>query len=448
MGTIYTRKASGESSLSVNSINIVEVSRQQDFGTPSGGVYTLAANTTYVIRGTVNVTNLIAITNTGVAILGLDREKDGLAYVGSAGAGDFITITDVNCEIANIKLSSTNNTAGDVVLNATNFNYGTFNDGRNKILTITNCQFKDCFDTIFIEGFDLIDISNTLFWYIKATTIGTQFKNVSKLQLLSCEYVRWFDETTIPTPSGWATASMIELLPNGAGNGFGAVNINGGIYHPQQTQNGIDIDTSSTTGFGTISSNAFVNVGLTTGKVFLPEIPVILLPDYSQTATFKYDVFANQGIINSTSGVVGTLSGNVTATNTAAGIQDVNTGATAQQQAAVRFTVDTAGIATYNGTKQIYCSIHASVTIDSTGNDGTYQLSLWKDSGLGYVLLSGSEAEVQFDSTGGFSLDVGSVAINYGTLFNNADEVVIRIEKVAGTASDCTVRDFQLVVRE
>ena len=76
---------------------------------------------------------------------------------------------------------------------------------------------------------------------------------------------------------------MIELVANGSGNGFGAVNINGGIYHPQQTQNGIDINTSSTTGFGTISSNAFVNVGLTTGEVFLPIASG--LPNYSDAST-------------------------------------------------------------------------------------------------------------------------------------------------------------------
>ena len=106
------------------------------------------------------------------------------------------------------------------------------------------------------------------------------------------------------------------------------------------------------------------------------------------------------------------------------------------------------GVATYNGTKQVYCSIHASVTVDSTGNDGTYELTLWKDDGGGFALLPGSEQQVEFDSTGGLTLNIGSVAINYGALFNNGDQLKIRIEKVTAPAQDCTVVDFQLVIRE
>jgi len=254
----------------------------------------------------------------------------------------------------------------------------------------------------------------------------------------------------LPTPSGYATTSMVELLGNGGGSGFGAVNINGGIYHPQQTQNGIEISTSSTTGFGTISGNAFINIGLTTGKIFLPEIPVLLLPDYSQTATYKFDIFANQGILNSTSGVVSTLSANATATTLSiapVAYTDINTGAATATQAEVRFTAANTGIVTYNGTKQIYCSIHASVTLDSGGNDDTYTVGLFKDSGAGYALLPGSEVEVEFDGSGGFSLDVGTIAINYGTLFNNGDAVKMQI-KSTGASASITVTDYQLVIRE
>ena len=429
----------------INSTSMVEVGQESDFGTAVGSVITLTTNTTYFVRGSISCSNRLLIDTDGIAIIGWDRDKDGLIYTSSGG--DFITIDNVNCELANIKFSSTNSTGGEVVLRALDYNAPDYNAGRNKILTITNCQFRNCYDVWNIEGFDLVDISNTLIWYIKATTIGCQFKNVSKLQLSSCEFVRWFDETTIPTPSGWATASMVELLDNGGGSGFGAVNINGGICHPQQTQNGIEISTSSTTGFGTISGNAFINVGLTTGKIFLPEIPVVLLPNYSDASTLKYDIFANQGILNSTSGVVSTLSANATATTVSAVYADVNTGAAAATQAAVRFTAATNGIVTYNGTKQIYCSIHASLTLDSGGNDDTYTVGIFKDSGAGYALLPGSEVEVQFDGTGGFSLDVGTIAINYGTLFSNGDAVKMQI-KSTGVSASITIKDYQLVIRE
>ena len=208
-------------------------------------------------------TNRLLIDADGISLKGWNREDDVLSYTGAAGAGDFITIDNVNCEINSLKLTSTNGTASDVVLRAFNFNYGTFNDGRLKVLTLINCQFRDCFDVHHIEGFDLVDIQNCLFWYIKATTMGCHFKNVSKLQISSCEYVRWFDESTIPTPSGYATTPLVELLANGAGNGFGAVNINGSIIHPQITQSGLKIDAGSTTGFGTITGNSFISTGLT-----------------------------------------------------------------------------------------------------------------------------------------------------------------------------------------
>jgi hypothetical protein len=188
----------------INGTTMKEVSQESDFGTAVGGVITLQANTTYFVRGVVECTNRLSVVNPNIAIIGWDRDKDGLKYIGTTGAGDFITITDTNCELNNIRLSSTNSLGNDVVVRATNVNYGAFNDGRNQKLTIINCVFRDTYDVLYIEGFDLCDIQNTLFWYIKATSVGCQFRNVSKLQISSCEFVRWFDETTIPTPSGWA----------------------------------------------------------------------------------------------------------------------------------------------------------------------------------------------------------------------------------------------------
>jgi len=273
----------------INSTNMVEVSQESDFGVPDmSGVITPDPNTAYFVRGNVNCTNRLDISNPNVAIVGWDRDVDGLTYTGAAGAGDFITVTDVNFQLANLKLSSTNSTGGDVVLRAVNYNQADYNAGRNKVLTVINCQFRNCFDVWHIEGFDLVDIQNTLVWYVQATTMGCHFKNVSKLQISSCEYVRWFDETSIPTPSGYATAAMVELLNNAGGSGFGAVNISGSIFHPQQTQKGIAISNSATIGFGTISANTGIDIGLTTGAVTSIDYDI-------QNSTI---IQANQGLIN------------------------------------------------------------------------------------------------------------------------------------------------------
>ena len=344
-----------------------------------------------------------------------------------------------------------------------------------------DCQFRNCFDVWYIEGFDLVDIQNTLVWYIEATTIGCQFKNVSKLQLSSCEYVRWFDETNIANSLGiwvpavysigdivtegptfykaltnngvqpstsigvdweaasYSTASMIELLDNAGGPGFGAVNINGGIYHPQQTQNGIDISTSSTTGFGTISSNAFVNVGLDTGKVFLPQ-GLTFLPEYSLPATVTYDVFANQGILNSTSGVVMTVNGNTQTTAISAGTPTiVDLDVFAVPQAYVRFGVNVnTGVSTYLGKKQIYVSIHCSFDYIKQGkNTDDYTFYIAKNG----TVLPGSQLVIP-------DLDdiTGVATLVYGTLVELNDEIALYVSSLGGDGM--LVSNFTMLIRE
>jgi len=231
---------------------------------------------------------------------------------------------------------------------------------------------------------------------------------------------------------------MIELRANSLAS-FGAVNINGCIIHPQQTQNGIDIDTSSTTGFGTIASNAFVNVGLTTGVVFNPVLSG--LPDYSQTSTYKYDVFSNQGLLNSNSGAVMTVSGNTTDTTLAVATPTaINTGGLATVQASSRYTVSTAGRLTYDGTKQVYVSMHGTVSYQKQGaGTDPYVFSLYKNGSL----LPGSELNV----LSGASTADGIISLNYGTLMNQNDYIEIYVENTSSTDA-MRIKDLQFVIRE
>jgi hypothetical protein len=419
----------------INSSNWVEVSQESDFGTAVAGTITLAANTIYFVRGEVTMNSNLVCNVEGVEIVGNDRNTDHLIWNGS---GALLTVTDVNFGINQVRFSSNNiNTS---ILDATNINAGSFNAGRLKVLTIFNCQFRGTYDVIDVKGYDLVDINNCLFFYIKATNFGLRFEDTSKIQLSSCELIRWFDETTIPTPGGWATVSMIELKANNVAS-FGAVNINGCIVHPQQTQNGIDINTASTTGFGTISSNAFINLGLTTGKVFLPEIPVVLLPDYSQTSTLNYDIFANQGLLNSVSGTVTTVTNNTTDTVLTAGVPTViNTGGNALQQAGVRYTVTTGGRSTYTGTKQKFVSIHASISYQKQGGGSAdYIFYIYKNG----VLLSGSNVDV----IAGTATADGTVSINYGVLMELNDYLEVYVQN-PGSNDDILIKDLQLVIRE
>ena len=419
---------SGQMIRIANGTNIVEVTDNTHL--PS----TLAANTTYVIRGLIRVSSTITVNNDGSKIIGLDRTKDLIQYTGT---GTLLDITDVDFTIQNVGFNTT--TTGKI-LDAINYTAGVSanNYGRTKVLQIFGCEFRGCYDLMTITGFELVDLNNSICWYTTGS-VGFQFKDVRHLEISSCEFYNWYDEATATT---YSTASMIELLANGVDNvGFAVVNINSCIIHPEQTQNGIEIAAASTTGFGTISSNTFVNVGLTTGKVFLPEIPVLLLPDYSQPETIGYDVFANQGILNSVSGTVMTVTGNTTNTALTTGVHTViNTGGLATQQAGVRFTVTTGGRCTYIGTKQKFVSIHTTIAYQKQGGGtDSYNFHLYKNG----ALLPGSDVEV---ISGGATAD-GTISLMYGTLMELNDYIEIYvINPVSG--DDILIKDLQLVIRE
>jgi hypothetical protein len=420
-----------------NGRTTVEVTQESDFGV--GGL--LLPNTTYVVRGEVAITSTLQASSAdGVEIIGLGRDTDGLNV--TAVGITMLSITDSNVILKDLKFRGTG--ANSTVIRATNISAGAYNQGRLKTLAINDCQFRNCQNVMVIRGFDLVDINNCLFNYVEAPTSGLDFEDVSKLQITSCELIRWFNESTIPTPSGWATATMINLLPNNV-VGFGAVNINGCVIHPQQTQIGINISALSTTGFGTISSNAFVPGPFTgAGTVFEPTL--LGVPDYSATQALKYDVFANQGILNSTTGSVETMQGNSNDTAFAASstpvIMQVGAGGTAPVlQAAVRMTLDTAtGRVTYNGTKQIYVSMHLSLNYEKQGGGSgvEYQFYFYKNGSA----LPGGDVKVE-----GTTGDLGVLSMDYGVLLEQNDYIEIWVANNTNTNGMLT-KDYQLVIRE
>jgi hypothetical protein len=409
-----------------NTTFIVEVFRASDL--PS----TLAANTTYIIRGTVILNNTIFVTNDNCAVIGLDRNKDKLIYNGSPGTVMF-SVTDVDFDLQSVCFSANNANTG--ILSADNYDAAGFNAGRLKVLTIFDCQFRNCYDMVSVEGYDLVDVSNTLFWYSQATNYGFEVLNTSKLEISSCEFIRWFDETTIPTPSGYATVPMIEILPNGAGVGVGAVNISGCVIHPQQTQDGLKINPLSTTNFATVSANTFVDANLSTGLKFFPDPSA---GGYSNTECLTYDIKANQGLLNSTSGVVMTMNGNTT--NTALTLNTpaiVNTGGLATIQAFVRYTVSAAGRVTYTGKKDTYVSIHATISYAKQGG-GTddYSFFIYKNG----VQQAPSETKVEANPD-------AVLTMSYGVGMQQNDYIEIYVENTSSN-DDMRVTDWQVVIRE
>ena len=265
----------------INGVTMKEVSVESDFGTPVGGVITLVANTTYFVRGNVAITNELLV-NTRNAIIGFNRDIDKLTYSGST---NLITVVDNDFSMRNIGLCSTNATGK--LLDATNITVAAPNFyGRTKVLELQNLKVEDTTNVFTIRGFELVDISNCLFWYISDGTIGCQFQSNRHLEISSCEFYNWFNRAT---PSNLDFYRQIEILANSpvaAGNGV--ININSSICHPETIQEGLYVNASSTTGFGTISSNTFTDTNLTTGFV--------IVLDYDVQNT--YIIQANQGITN------------------------------------------------------------------------------------------------------------------------------------------------------
>ena len=411
----------------LNSTSVVEVKQASDL--PA----TLAANTTYHIRGAITFSSPIAVTNAGCAIVGGDRNKDKLIWNGAAGT-TAITVTDVDFELANLCLSSNN--TGSVILDASNYLGGAFNNGRSKVLAIFDCQFRNCYDVATIEGFDLVDVSNTLFWYIEAPNHGLKFTSTSKIEISSCEFIRWFDETTIPTPSGFATCPMIELT-----GGMGAVNISGNIIHPQVTQDGIKVDPASTVGAGaTISANTFVSANLGPGVLFSPDPAT---GGYSQPYVLKYDIAINQGLPDSNAYMLVTFVGNGTNTALSSGVPAVmNAGGNATATQSQRMTTTTDGVVTYTGTKEINVSLVATINFDKQGG-GTddYQFMFYKDTGSGFVQLTDSVSAIR---TGGNNF---VLPMSYFTSLSEGDQLAIYIEN-PGSNDDMRVTDLQWFIKE
>jgi len=425
--------ADGKKIRTVNGRIIREVTEEADL--PAA----LAANTTYVIRGKLTVSTNHTCNVDGVELIGLNRDSDEIEFT---GVGTFLTLTNCNFTLNSVKFSSTQS---NTILAATNIGLVTdYNAGRSKILSIINCQFRGTYDIMDITGYDLVDINNCLFFYIKATNFGIRFEDTSKIEISSCELIRWFDEDDLPIPLNYATCSMIELRARNIAP-FGAVNINSSIIHPQQTQIGIDIDTASATLFGTISSNAFVpGPFIGSGKVFSP-INAALLPDYSTGATYAYDVFANQGILNSTSGIMYTVTGNTQDTTLGANAPTIiDLDVAAVDQASVRFNLDTVtGKVTYQGTKQIYVSFHISMTflkLNTKTDNYTFYIAKGDAINPSATIAASALTLPDLDEV------AGSITLIYGTLVSNGDFFETWVKSTTG--DDILVKDIKFLIRE
>ena len=390
---------------------------------------TLAANTTYVIHGNLTVTSGITVTNDNCAVVGRDRNKDRITF--SAKNATLFTITDCSFAMQDLTIASTDSTS--TLIDATDVASSGYNNSRNHFFTLVNCQFRNVVgDLMTVRGFDLVDFNNTTFFYVESPNFGCRFEDVSKLEISSCEFIRWFSESSLPTPSGFATCDMIELMANNLSS-FGAININGCIIHPQQTQFALNISSSSTTGFGTIAANAFVNVGITTGGILTGST-------YDSTSMLKYDVFANQGLPDSSAYKFlyqnGTNAQSATTSFIPLSLLSVTSGA------AQRLSTASNGGAQYDGSKEITVKIDASLTVQGVGgNNEQFEFQLYKINGVTITPIAGTTSLIELDSG-----EIGGIKLF--TIINLVQNDIIRVYYRSPSNDNFTLANYSIAVKQ
>jgi hypothetical protein len=218
MGDFYTLTTTGASTRNINGNTIIEITDVTDFpgGTGAGVVINLAANTTYVICGLVDLQlDTLNIQADNVAIVGRDRNKDKLEY---AGSGTMITVGDItlatnteyNFTLDCLQLSAPNGKILDAAnLDVTEPDGDIF--GRTAVLSITNCEIRNTQDIWTIIGFELVDLLNNLIWFCTGS-IGCQFQSVRHIEMTSNETFNWYLEGSNPKSNYSTATGMIRIL--------------------------------------------------------------------------------------------------------------------------------------------------------------------------------------------------------------------------------------------
>jgi hypothetical protein len=218
-----------------------------------------ASNTTYVLLGSRTVSSTINLNGLdNVCFKGMSRDNSIITY--NQPSGELFLTVDCNLSFFDLTLRTLN--TGTRVLTATNL-------AKDKTLGITNCLIKDSFDFATITGYELVDISNTLFLHLRGpngfgpvSQSCLQFTDPSKVNVSSCEFVKFY-ELGGTTTTNLFDGPMLDFQ----GTSGGAVNINNCILHPRGNQDAIRVASGFAFLEFCVIGNTFINMGLTTGSL-------------------------------------------------------------------------------------------------------------------------------------------------------------------------------------
>ena len=397
--------------INANGTTLTEVTSDSDL--PD----TLAANTTYLIRGNVATGKTLNVTNAGSSVIGIGRNQSHLSYTGS---NELFNVQDQSFSVKSLTMKSSGS-----IMTARNVTPGaSYNNGRTKVLDIKDCQVKNTNNVMDIAGFELVDLNNVLFWYITGSQ-GLSFQSIRHLEISSCEFYNWYDE--IDTGSFAPTGTrMLDIRPNTGSVNTPVVNINSSIFHPEQGQVGLYIDPSSETLFGTVASNTFIDAN---GGTLLAG------STYDSASMLNYDIGINQGLSDSKSYLYGYQSGTdaQSATTSYTQISIANF----QTDIETRMSASTAGI-TYIGTKPIdvMFQINAGVA-DVGGNNEQFDFALYKNTNI----INGSDRRIELDSG-----EEGIVTCF--ALTNIVQDDLLTVYQKSPTNDGFTLQNFAIIIKE
>jgi len=353
--------------------NTIYINTDQQFSDLNG---TLEANTCYVICGSITVVQADRITTVGenASIVGISRASK-LTYTGPDPTALF-EFEDASFSLQRITIKST----FGYVLRASNYDFtAQLFSGRFKTLNFIDVDFNSCYNGFIIQGFDTVKFNNCLLRFFQGET-GVILRSCSKVDVSNCQFIRWFNGDFIESPGvipagTFSTGQMLlfDSLSNpGTGSelAFGSCSVNGNIFHPQQTQRGIQIGNITPMGISEISGNTFIAVGLTTGSV----------TNYDIAFHNGLRIDANAGIQNENAALQGNSKGNTIFSPTVAGsytqVQYNNFSASKR----TRFSLTTSnGVFIYSGLNPITLLVTSNIKADqddSKDNECRFGLSI------------------------------------------------------------------------
>tara|TARA_R110002153_G_scaffold83478_3_gene209869 strand:+ start:3065 stop:4924 length:1860 start_codon:yes stop_codon:yes gene_type:complete len=328
--------------------NCIYVKDESDFPNPiSSGIY--------IICDFIQLTSPLLIDG-DCTFFGLSRNRSGLIFnVPTQSSGYCIVNVDYDVSFQNLIISNQSNQYDLLFCN---------NIAQDKIMTYNNVYFYNCKNTTVmnVSGFDLLDMLNCLFMYNYPSNHNLLLDGISKVQITSCEFLRQQNQVN----SVFSNASMISL-----NNTMGALNITSCLFHPQDSQHGIDIQNSYSSIQSLISSNTFIDVGLFTGSLINYNGTINLYPSLI--------VSDNTGVRNEKALLEGQSIGNTTYTSTTAGVWnpvDFGTGFTVPVINRFEPTLNPFEFQ-YKAKQPISCMVNVNITADhDTKGDDTVLFGL------------------------------------------------------------------------